>query len=65
MLLERKRLILERIRLLAGEEKIGGLRDLVAQVPDDSVRSELEEQLISLEAESEKLLQQEKEVAER
>jgi hypothetical protein len=65
LLLERKTLILERIRLLRGEEKIAGLRDLVAQVPDDSVRSELEEQLKSLEAESEKLLQQEKEVAEK
>ena len=41
ILLERKKLILQRIRLLEGEKKIGCIHELINQVPDENLKSTL------------------------
>jgi hypothetical protein len=62
LLLERKKLILERIDILKRDEKIEGLRDLINRVSDEAIRTKLEGELSSLETESRKLREQAKEV---
>jgi hypothetical protein len=42
ILLERKQLILQRIRLLEGEKKIGCIHELIDQVPDEELKSNLQ-----------------------
>ena len=55
MLLERKKLILDRIRHLRSEEKVESLRDLVAKVSDETVRTKLTEEIEQFEADSKSL----------
>lgn len=62
LLLERKKLILDRIRSLQSAEKIENLRDLVGKVDDETVRSKLEKEISGLEAESQKWHQQSEEL---
>jgi hypothetical protein len=50
VLLERKRLILERISELRSEQKIDNLRDLVAQVADEHLKAVLEKEVVELES---------------
>ncbi|MGW2563091.1 hypothetical protein ACWCXB_28415 [Streptomyces sp. NPDC001514] len=49
LLLQRKRLILERISDLRSQEKIGGLRELIDRIPDEDTKRELGERLDALE----------------
>ena len=51
LLLERKRLILERIRSIKGEEQIDQLRELVKENVDPAVQIQFEEQVTALKAE--------------
>ena len=62
ILLERKKLILERILLLKGEEKVESIRDLVERVGEEDIRSNLLEQINQLEAEAERWKEQSREV---
>lgn len=62
ILLERKKLILERIQQLKGEQKIEDLKDLIKSVPEDDVRIKLEKQLEDIKNENARLSQQSKEV---
>jgi hypothetical protein len=62
ILLERKKLILDRIRQLKGEQKIDDLHDELKNVPEDKVRVKLEKQLEELKAESLRYNQQAKDV---
>ncbi len=62
ILLERKKLILDRIRQLKGEQKIENLHDELKNIPEDNVRVKLEKQLEELKTESSKYIQQSKEV---
>jgi hypothetical protein len=64
ILLERKRLILERISILKGEEKIEGLQALIQKVPDDQIRQKLEEEIVELKETSKQLREQINEVKE-
>jgi len=48
ILLERKKLILERIRLLEGEKKIGNIHELINQVPDEELKSTLKDEFEEL-----------------
>jgi hypothetical protein len=49
--LERKKLILERIGLLKGEERVESLKELVREEADQDIRSELERRLDELQTE--------------
>jgi hypothetical protein len=49
LLLERKRLIVERIGELRSQERIGGLRELIEQLPDQDGKQNLSERLDALE----------------
>ncbi|NUW02349.1 hypothetical protein [Streptomyces sp. CAI 127] len=49
LLLQRKRLILERISELRSQERIGGLRELIDRLPDDEAKQALGERLDALE----------------
>jgi len=62
VLLERKKMIIDRIRQLKGEQKIETLNDEIKNVPQDDVRVKLEKQLEELKAESLRYNQQAKEV---
>jgi hypothetical protein len=62
ILLERKKLIIDRIRQLRGEQKIETLNDEIKNVPQDKVRVKLEKQLEELKAESLRYNQQAKEI---
>ncbi|MEP7134272.1 MAG: hypothetical protein ABI904_05015 [Chloroflexota bacterium] len=64
LLLERKKLILERISLFKRDEKIENLQDLIKGLPDKKVRTKLESELHSLETEANKLREQTDEVDE-
>ena len=48
LLLERKRLILARIKELRGKEQVGNLQDLVDRVTDEDVKTALRQQLSEL-----------------
>ena len=61
-LLERKKLVLDRISILRRDEKIDTLRDAIKKISDDSVRIKLETELDNLESESKKLREQSREV---
>ncbi len=52
LLLERKRMIRDRVRELKGKEKIDNLRDLIQHIPEEEIRSKLEGELEALRAES-------------
>ena len=62
ILLERKKLILDRINLLRWDEKIESLRDSFKNVADERVRLKLEKQLTDLEEESQKWRKQSEEL---
>jgi Fe2+ transport system protein B len=62
LLLERKKLVLDRIQQLKGELNIENLKVSIQNVPEDSVRENLEKQLDDLKAEAARLNQQTKEV---
>ena len=62
ILLERKKLILDRIALLKEKRKIEGLEDLVNEVSDDDVRTKLQAQLAELQSDSKKIDEQLQEV---
>jgi hypothetical protein len=62
ILLERKKLIIDRIRQLKGEQKIEILSDELKNVPQDEVRIKLEKQLQELKAETIRYNQQAKEI---
>jgi hypothetical protein len=53
LLLQRKKLILDRIAILTGEEKVGDLRS-VAERADPAVRDELQQKINELDAEAKK-----------
>ncbi len=53
ILLERKKLILERIASLKGSKGLLGLKDLISQVEDRKIREQLQEQVESLKEEQE------------
>jgi hypothetical protein len=55
ILLERKKLILQRIRLLEGEKKIGSINELINQVPDKNLKSTLQTELEELKKSSSNL----------
>ena len=58
LLLERKQLVLERIRHLQGEEKIESIRDLIDKVSDETIRGRLQEEVNELQQESRKIEEQ-------
>jgi hypothetical protein len=62
ILLERKKLILQRIRLLKGEEKIETIQDLVRNIPDEKVQEKLNREISELKSESQKIREQEQQV---
>lgn len=62
LLLERKRLILDRIAILKGEEKIEGLQELVQRIPDDDIRDQLQSEIKELKETSDQLRRQISEV---
>ena len=62
VLLERKRLILDRIRTLSANEKIETIQDLINRVDDDEVKKNLEKEVNDLKIEAQQLREQSKEV---
>lgn len=54
-LLEIKKVIIERIKFLKGEEKVENLRDLIKNIDNDSLRSKLESEIDELESDSKRL----------
>jgi hypothetical protein len=62
LLLERKRLILERLRVLKGNRKIATLRDLVQSVPDEELKQQLDQEIHQLETEGQRLREQSRQV---
>jgi Fe2+ transport system protein B len=62
LLLERKKLILERIRLLSSNEKIETIQDLINHVEDEEIKKNLEKQVQDLKNESQGLREQTREV---
>ncbi|MBV9771456.1 MAG: hypothetical protein JOZ32_17930 [Bryobacterales bacterium] len=63
LLLERKSLILNRIKSLVGEKRVAGLNDLVATVADPELRTKIESELSVLAEQSRRLAEQESAVA--
>jgi hypothetical protein len=63
LLLERKSLILSRIKSLVGERRIESLNDLVATVADSELRSKIENELSLIAEQSRSLADQESAVA--
>jgi hypothetical protein len=61
LLLERKALILDRIRLLSGDEKIESLRGLIETVADEEIKKKLEEEVNELQAQSQRLTEESEE----
>ena len=64
ILLERKQLILDRIRLLEGDEKLESLRDLISKVSQPEVKEKLDQELRELEEESHKWEEQATQIGE-
>ncbi|ACC82419.1 hypothetical protein [Nostoc punctiforme] len=62
LLLERKKLILERIRLLSSNEKIKTIQDLINHVEDEEIKRNLEKEVKDLKNESQGLREQTREV---
>ncbi|KPI29755.1 hypothetical protein OV320_4094 [Actinobacteria bacterium OV320] len=62
-LLERKRLILERIKELRSKERLDGLQDLIERLPPGPEKDELKRQLEALEAEAATAREQERAAA--
>lgn len=62
LLLDRKKLLLERIKTLSSNEKIENIHDLINRVGDEEVKKYLEKELNSLKIESQQLREQSKEV---
>jgi hypothetical protein len=62
ILLEKKKLILDRKKFLIGEQKIESLIDLIQNVADENVRTKLTNEIEDLKKESAGLAQQSKEV---
>lgn len=58
ILLQRKKLILERMRLLKGDQKIEELQNIAKDVTDNEVRTRLEDEITQLRSEMEKLREQ-------
>src|SRR6516162_1331393 len=63
LLLERKSLILKRIKSLVGEQKVTTLNDLVASVADPELRAKIETELSAVAEQSRRLAEQESAVA--
>jgi hypothetical protein len=63
LLLERKSLILNRIKSLVGERRITSLHDLVTTVPDPELRAKIESELSLIAEQSRRLAEQESAVA--
>lgn len=62
LLLSRKKLILERIRILSANEKIESIQDLINQVDDENVKFKLNQEVADLKDEAQRLREQSKEV---
>jgi hypothetical protein len=62
LLLERKSLILARVRSLAGDKRVESLNDLVATVTDPDLRAKIEGELSVLAKQSKRLAEQESKV---
>lgn len=62
ILLERKKLILERINRIRGKKKIENLQDLVKEVSDPEIRKRLQNEVSELNSESERIRIQREEV---
>jgi hypothetical protein len=65
LLLERKKQILDRMRLLSQDQTVGNLRDALKLIEDQNVREKLEEQLKALENESSSLQEETKSLQEQ
>jgi len=64
LLLDKKKLILERIRVLSANEKIETIQDLVNNVEDEEVKKKIGREIEGLRYESQRLREQSKEVEE-
>ena len=64
LLLDRKKLVLERIRVLSANEKIETIQDLVNNVEDEEVKKKIGKEIEGLRYESQRLREQSKEVEE-
>ncbi|WP_157488783.1 hypothetical protein [Pseudofrankia sp. DC12] len=62
LLLERKQLVLSRIRLLGGSQKIESIRDLIGQIDDLAIRENLAREVEELEIQARDLGQQSEQV---
>jgi hypothetical protein len=62
LLLERKKMILDRVRSIKGERKIESIQDLIKTVSDEELRVKLEREVDVLKTESQQLQQEAKEV---
>jgi hypothetical protein len=62
LLLDRKKLILERIRILSSNEKIETIQDLINRVTNEEVKTKLEKEVNELRDEAQRLREQSKEV---
>lgn len=65
ILLERKKLIIDRIKELSTEQKFGSLQELVAQIDDGEIKRQLADELISLQTESAVLKKESADLASR
>ncbi len=63
LLLERKSLILARIRSLSGQKRVETLKDLIATVTDQNLKSTIEHEFSQMEEQSKRLFEQERAVA--
>jgi hypothetical protein len=59
LLLERKQLILRRIREFVGERKISNLRDLIESIPDAELRNRIAKDLLDMEEQASRIAEQE------
>ncbi|MEG3439505.1 hypothetical protein V0288_20425 [Pannus brasiliensis CCIBt3594] len=62
LLLSRKKLILERIRTLSANEKIESIQDLINKVDDEELKVKLNQEVVDLRSEAQRLREQSKEV---
>lgn len=62
LLLERKKLIIERIRELKAKQHVDGLRDIAEEIPEGEVRTKIELRINELKTQSEALVRQAQEV---
>jgi hypothetical protein len=59
LLLERKSLILSRIRILVSKQRVSRLKELLGSLPDPQLRSKLESEVSSIEEQARQLTEQE------